>query len=1047
MLARSSPWADRNRLAFAAALLAALLGVVVLIGWLTGQQALTSPGPGLVAMKPNVAISLLLLGGALALSQLAWLPGHLSGIALRNVLSLLVLAIALATILEYVLGQSLGIDQAFFREVPGVSTPFPGRPPLAVALALASASLGTLLLGRRWRGYHPSQVLAFFTASVGGLVFLGYAYGAQELVSLGANSRTSFAAAPGLLLLSLAILAANPRHGLMVQMTDPGPAGQVARRVGPAALLVVPIGALVRLEGEKAGLYDAQLGLAIMTVFEALVLLAVGAWASSRILSLETARAEASRDRDRFFELSSDLILVTDHSGRVLQLSASWEPAIGRPLQEMLGRSFVEFVHSDDQAETTRRFEDDVVRGSGVSGFQNRYVCADGSCRWLEWTATADATRSRVFAAARDVTEQKGAAETLREASLYARGLIEASLDPLVTISQEGKVTDVNRATEEVTGRGRDELIGTDFADYFTEPQQARAGYERVLRDGLVRDYPLTVRHVSGLTTDVVYNATVYRDEKGELQGVFAAARDVTEQRRAAATQARLATIVESSVDGIFATDFENRIEAWNPACEVIFGYSSAETLGRPAGMLAPEDSRAEQSRRYALARDGNPQVYEAFRRRKDGTTFRAQLCTFPMHSSDGAFLGLSTIVRDVSEAYEARERLRAYTDELARSNQELDRLLKERDEREAVLREQAGLLELAHDAIVVRGFDGVIRYWSAGAERTYGWSSAEATGKITHELLATVFPESLAALNQTLLEAGSWEGQLGHTTRDGREVVVESRQVLERDSQGRPTAILEINRDVTESVSAHRRLEESAEELRRSNAELEQFAYVASHDLQEPLRMVTGFVGLLQRRYSNQLDASADEFIGFAVEGAHRMQSLINDLLAYSRVGTRGHEFEPVDLNEVVEEALINLRVAIEESHARVEPENLPTVRADRRQMLQLMQNLIGNAVKFHGDEPPEVAIGARREPDGWRIFVRDNGIGMDAKYHDQVFVIFGRLHSREAYPGSGIGLAICKKIVERHGGRIWVESAPGKGSTFWLTLPDARRSLGGHT
>ena len=895
----------------------------MLIGWLTGQPALTSPGPGLVAMKPNVAFSLLLLGGALALSQLAWPPGRLSGIALRNVLSLVVLAIALATILEYVSGRSFGIDQAFFRETTGIDTPFPGRPPLAVALALASASLGTLLLGRKWRRYHPSQVLALFTASVGGLVFLGYAYGAQELVSLGASSRTSFAAAPGLLLLGLAVLAANPRHGLMVQMTDPGPAGQVARRVGPAALLVVPVGALVRLEGEKAGLYDAQLGLAIMTVFEALVLLAVGTWSSSRILSVESARAEASRDRDRFFELASDLILVTDRSGRVLQLSGSWQPAIGRPLREMLGRSFIDFVHVDDRAETARRFEDEVVRGSGVSGFQNRYVCADGDCRWLEWTATADVTGSRVFAAARDVTEQK----------------------------------------------------------------------------------------------------------------------------RAVATQARLATIVESSVDGIFATDFENRIAAWNPACEVIFGYSSAETLGQPAGMLAPENSRAEQSRRYALARDGSPQVYEAFRRRRDGTSFRAQLCTFPMHSTDGAFLGLSTIVRDVTEAYEARERLLAYADELARSNQELDRLLKERDEREAVLREQAGLLELAHDAILVRGFDGVIRYWSAGAERTYGWTSTEATGHITHELLATVFPEPLEALNRTLLEAGSWEGQLGHTTRDGREVVVESRQVLERDSRGRPTAILEINRDVTESVSAHRRLEESAEELRRSNAELEQFAYVASHDLQEPLRMVTGFVGLLQRRYSNQLDASADEFIGFAVEGAHRMQNLINDLLVYSRVGTRGHELEPVDLNEAVEEALVNLRVAIEESHARVEPENLPTVRADRRQMVQLMQNLIGNAVKFRGDDSPEVVIGARREPDGWRIFVRDNGIGMDAKYHDQVFVIFGRLHSREAYPGSGIGLAICKKIVERHGGRIWVESSPGKGSTFWLTLPDARRSLGGHT
>jgi PAS domain S-box-containing protein len=614
-----------------------------------------------------------------------------------------------------------------------------------------------------------------FAGGVGSVVLLGYAYGAQELVSLGSLNRVSLLAAPGLILIASALIASDPEHGLVRQLGDAGPAGQVARRVFPAALLVVPVGALVRLEGEQAGLYDPALGLTIMAVFEAFVLLTVGAWTNSRILQVEAERAQIRMDRDRFFELSTDLVLVTDWSGRCLQMSPSWESTFGRPLAEMLGRPFVEYVAPEDRDATMEVFDREVFHGPGVAGFRNRYESADGSRRWLEWSSKADVAAGRVYAVARDITERREAEEVLLEASLYARGLIEASLDPLVTINPQGKITDVNQATEEATGHPRDDLVGTDFADYFTEPERARAGYQRVLLDGLVRDYPLTIRHVSGREMAVLYNATVFRNESGELQGVFAAARDFTETER-------------------------------------------------------------------------------------------------------------------------ARERLQDYADDLA-----------------------------------------------------------------------------------------------------------------------------------------------------RSNAELEQFAYVASHDLQEPLRMVTGFVGLLERRYGQQLGPEADEYIAFAVEGAHRMQGLINDLLTYSRVGTRGHEFRQVDVADAVAEALLNLRVAIEESHADVRCGKLPTVGADRRQVVQLFQNLIGNAVKFHGESPPKVRIGARRDANGWRFYVQDNGIGIAPQHTDQVFVIFGRLHSREAYPGTGIGLAICKKIVERHGGRIWVESKPGHGSTFWLTLPDTQRSASG--
>ncbi len=233
------------------------------------------------------------------------------------------------------------------------------------------------------------------------------------------------------------------------------------------------------------------------------------------------------------------------------------------------------------------------------------------------------------------------------------------------------------------------------------------------------------------------------------------------------------------------------------------------------------------------------------------------------------------------------------------------------------------------------------------------------------------------------------------------------------------------------------RMLQQAMEELQRSNSELEQFAYVASHDLQEPLRMVASYCQLLQRRYAAKLDGDAHEFIGFAVEGAKRMQSLINDLLLYSRVGTKGKPFTPTSLEQVLADAVANLTVSIGEAKAEISHDPLPMVQGDRVQLLQLLQNLLGNALKFRRETPVRIHVGAQRHGGLWQISVTDNGIGIEPQYAERIFMIFQRLHTREQYPGTGIGLSVCKKIVERHGGRIWVEPAPTGGSVFQFTVP----------
>jgi PAS domain S-box-containing protein len=269
----------------------------------------------------------------------------------------------------------------------------------------------------------------------------------------------------------------------------------------------------------------------------------------------------------------------------------------------------------------------------------------------------------------------------------------------------------------------------------------------------------------------------------------------------------------------------------------------------------------------------------------------------------------------------------------------------------------------------------------------------------------------------------------------DGRRIMLlNARRIAPLD--GGPALVLLAMEDVTERKRADEERERLMEELRRSNAELERFAYVASHDLQEPLRMVASYTQLLARRYQGQLDERADRYIGFAVEGATRMQALINGLLAYSRVGSGG-EPVPVPVRTALDGALANLQAAVSAAQARVTHDALPVVQADPVQLLQLFQNLLGNALKFRGPEPPRVHVTAWRQGAWWHFRVSDNGIGIPAEYAERVFVLFQRLHSRALHPGTGMGLAICRKIVERHGGRIWVEPAEGGGSSFLFTLP----------
>jgi PAS domain S-box-containing protein len=349
-------------------------------------------------------------------------------------------------------------------------------------------------------------------------------------------------------------------------------------------------------------------------------------------------------------------------------------------------------------------------------------------------------------------------------------------------------------------------------------------------------------------------------------------------------------------------------------------------------------------------------------------------------------------------------------------------------------------IVEAAPNAMVMADRDGRIVLVNVQTEKLFGYLRDELVGQsvdmLVPERFRSAHPEYRRMFygNPSSRPMGTGR-DLFALRKDGSEVPVEIG--LNPVTTSEEVFVLAAIVDIAERKRAEQELIRRTEELARSNHDLEQFAYVASHDLQEPLRAVAGPLQLLQRRYHGQLDARADEFIAHAVDGATRMQKLIEDLLAYSRVGRSGAVKELTECSAALDQALKSLSVVLQESNAQISRVALPVVMGIPTQLALLFQNLIGNAIKFRRvDQPVRIEINARRARDEWIISVRDNGIGIEPQYFERIFMIFQRLHSRAEYPGTGIGLALCKRIVEQHGGRIWVESAPDGGSTFFFTL-----------
>jgi len=621
----------------------------------------------------------------------------------------------------------------------------------------------------------------------------------------------------------------------------------------------------------------------------------------------------------------------------------------------------------------------------------------------------------------RDNARREKAELGLQESERKYRMLIDGVRDyAILMLGPLGEIRSWNPGAERMSGCTYEEVAGQNYSRFFTENEIKLGRPQEILRlaaaSGEFEEQGTRVRK-DGTRYQVRTTFTASRDPSGNLRGFSVISRDLSESKE---SEVKYRGLLEAAPDAMVVVNQGGDIVLVNLQAEKQFGYRRDELLGQKVTNIIPigfaERLIADDLR---SAEDASAQQIETgielIAQRKDGSEFPIEIMLSPLQSAEGTLV--TAAIRNISVRKAAETHL---------------------SQMEGRYR---GLLEAAPDAMVVVNQSGEIVLLNVQAEKQFGYRRDELLGQKVTNIIPIGFAERLIADDLRSAEDASAQ-QIGTgieliaQRKDGSEFPIEIMLSPLRNAEG--TLVTAAIRDISVRKKAAVVLLQKVDELNRSNEELGQFAYIASHDLQEPLRMVASYTQLLSRRYKGKLDTDADEFIAFAVDGASRMQRLIQDLLAYSRVGSKGKDLLETSSEGALQQALVNLRGAIEEGGALVTHDPLPAVFADEMQLVQLFQNLVGNAIKYQKKpRVPRIHISAvKNGGKKWDFSIKDNGLGIDPQYFERIFGMFQRLHKRDEFAGTGIGLAICKKIVERHGGNISVESEPGQGSTFHFAL-----------
>jgi PAS domain S-box-containing protein len=730
---------------------------------------------------------------------------------------------------------------------------------------------------------------------------------------------------------------------------------------------------------------------------------------------LAQARAGANLWLAQILSEVRDPICGFDRGFRFVYVNLAYERFAGLPRLALLGKTPEEANLPPPVAntwmETLRRVIEsgeetqlEFMADDGVHLFESRFS--------PQRPEPADDV-AQVIVITRDVTARKQTEREMERARNQVDSILDGMSESFLELDREWRFTYVSRQVLEQTRKRRQELIGHSIWELFPFLRESAFGteFERVMRDRAPTRFE--VRFEASGRWFVVHahpaadGMTAYVNDISDWKRSDQALRDAHDTLQA---------LVHASPLPIIAFAPDGNVTVWNEAAERTFGWNAEEAIGRPLPFIPPEKLEEHRElRAQGLAGAGFTGL-ELRRRRKDGAPIDISVSTAPIRNPDGSVRAVVNVCEDIT------------------ARKHIERALRESEATLRMATDSAGVgiwsYDVVHDRLKL----------SALAASLIGLPGSEVEIGV-RQFLEHVHdadrPRVKHTIRETLEKGTEYSDEYRVVPAQGETRWVFARGLAATDAAGNKIRFSGVINDTTQRKKVEQELARHAQDLARSNADLQQFAFVTSHDLQEPLRTITAYAQLLSRHCQGSLDADGQEFLTFIVDGATRMQHLINDLLAFSRI-LHEHERMPaeVDMEAVFAWVVMNLNRAIKESGARITHDPLPPVLANQQEMVQLVQNLASNAIKYRGPDPPLIHVGVEEAAGEVRFSVRDNGIGIDPSYHEQIFGVFKRLHGKEV-PGTGIGLALSKRIVEKHGGRIWVESEAGKGATFCFTLP----------
>jgi len=703
-------------------------------------------------------------------------------------------------------------------------------------------------------------------------------------------------------------------------------------------------------------------------------------------------------------EASLDPLVTINPEGKITDVNEASVRATGVPRENLIGTDFSDYFTEPQKA---REGYQKVFAKGFVADYPLTIRHKKGKLTEVLYNATVYkddlGTVLGVLATARDITQ-------LKRTSEYARSLIEASLDPLVTVNPEGKITDVNEASVHATGLPREKLIGTDFSDYFTEPQKAREGYTLVFAKGFVADYPLTLRNKNGKLIQVLFNASVYRDEKGNVLGAVAAARDITvlkeTEEKIRKIQAYTRSLIETSLDPQITKGPDGKITDVNEATVQVTGVPREKIIGTQFPDYFTEPAKAEEAYRQAFY-EGVVRNYPLAIRHVSGNITDVLYNATVFKDEDGVVQGVFAAARDITDRKQAEEEIKkqqAYT---------------------------RSLIEASLDPMVAISPEGKIT--------DVNEALVKATGVVREKLIGTDFsdyftePEKAREGYQQIFAKGFVADSpltIRHNLRD----VLYNASVY-RDEKGNVLGAFAGARDITAQRKQEVKIKTLNEELEQRIIELESFSYSVSHDLRAPLRGIDGFIAIFLTKYLSKVDHEGQRLLGNVRRNVDKMSSLIDELLTLSRIGMKDIQIVTIEMADLVNTVLEELTEM--KGSSKIKITKLGTAKGDIALIKQVLVNLISNAFKYSvKKETPEIEIGSDSRENETQFYIKDNGVGFDMEYSNKLFGVFQRLHDPQEYQGTGVGLAIVKRIIIRHGGRVWAEGKEGEGATFYFTL-----------